>query len=130
MIRRDTPIQRAAHRYTSEGNGVEVVALDESEGAAPAITDSETVELARVAVRMEEAQQIPQDLGWAIERDTAGNRVVRLLQARPETVWANRTPSGTGSGLHGPTHPTPLGPQQTSENPSPWWPQSPSCSTT
>jgi pyruvate,water dikinase len=106
VTRRENQVQRSAYRYTGERAEVELVPISESKGATLAITDEEAVELARVAVRMEDAQRVPQDLEWAVDVDASGARVVRLLQARPETVWANR-PSGrdSGSGLHGKTHP-------------------------
>lgn len=106
ITRRSDQLQRNVYRYTGERAEVELVPLSESEGAAPSITDAEAVELARVAIQMEDAQGVPQDLEWAIDIDAAGTRAVRLLQARPETVWANR-PVGTdsGSGLHGTTLP-------------------------
>jgi pyruvate,water dikinase len=106
VTRRVYQVQRSAYRYTGEGAEIELMSLSESDGAAPAITDGEAVELARVAILMENAQGVPQDLEWAVDVDAAGTRAVRLLQARPETVWANR-PAGndSGSGLHGTTHP-------------------------
>jgi rifampicin phosphotransferase len=105
--RREHRVQRYAHRFAGGSGRVEVVKLAEEHGAAPAISDAEAAELARVAIRMEEVQGGPQDLEWAVALDADGSRVVRLLQARPETVWSNRayTLSGVQSTLHGPTHP-------------------------
>lgn len=106
VTRRTDQVQRAAYRYIGERAEVELVPLSESEGATPSISNEEAVELARVAIRMEDAQRVPQDLEWAVDADVEGTRAIRLLQARPETVWANR-PAGndSGSGLHGTTRP-------------------------
>jgi len=106
VSRRSDQLQRSAYRYTGTRGEVELVPLSEVEGAAPSISDAEAVELARVAIQMEDAQGVPQDLEWAVDADPQGARTVRLLQARPETVWANR-PAGSdsGSGLHGTTRP-------------------------
>lgn len=107
VARHDAALQRNAYRYTDGHDGVGVVGLTVAEGSAPAISDAEAVELARVAIRMERIQKVEQDLEWAIDAAPEGGRKVWLLQARAETVWANRAPdaSASGSGLHWPTRP-------------------------
>jgi phosphohistidine swiveling domain-containing protein len=98
--------QQQAHRYSADAGGIEIVDLDPEVGDTPAITTAEAVELARFAIAMEEAQGGPRDLEWAVAL-VGGQRVVRLLQSRPETVWANREstlPSGPTT-LHGDSHP-------------------------
>lgn len=107
VTRREHRVQRYAHRYADGPGRVEVVRLAQEHGAASPVTDAEVAELARVAIRMEEVQGCPQDLEWAVGPDTDGARAVRLLQTRPETVWANRPPVAYGvpSTLHGRTRP-------------------------
>jgi phosphohistidine swiveling domain-containing protein len=71
----------------------------------PALLPQEAVELARIAIRMEQQQGCPQDLEWAIDVDDAGDRRIWLLQSRPETVWANRSTVSRSPALHGPSYP-------------------------
>ncbi|HWJ11740.1 MAG TPA: PEP/pyruvate-binding domain-containing protein, partial [Nocardioides sp.] len=85
--------QSTRHRYDAEAGAVVVETLPADLGRSPAITDAEAVALAAIAVRMEESQGMPQDLEWAIGRGPDGARTLFLLQARPETVWANRGPA-------------------------------------
>ena len=95
-----------AHRYDETSSRTEFFALTPDLRGAPALSAGEAVELAKVAVTMEQAQGCPQDLEWAIGRDTSGARNVYLLQSRPETVWTHR--SGIGDrppALHGASHP-------------------------
>jgi rifampicin phosphotransferase len=107
VTRREEQIQRSAYLCTGPQYEVGVVTLTEAEGARPAISDAEAIELARVAIRMEDMQNVAQDLEWAIDVDADGRRTARLLQARPETVWSNRASpaSAATSGLHGHTRP-------------------------
>lgn len=98
--------QNDAYRYDS-GGAVTRQPLPAELRDAPALSPAEAVELARIAIRMEQKQGCPQDLEWAIDRDDTGARRIWLLQSRPETVWANRSPepSNRPPALHGPTHP-------------------------
>lgn len=98
--------QTRAHRYSDALGTVEVVDLDAGVGASAAITDAEAAELAAIALAMEEAQGVPQDLEWAIGVES-GVRTIHLLQARAETVWAHRgsiLPDGPTT-LHGVSRP-------------------------
>jgi len=105
VARSEVAQQNQAYLYDADG-AVVLVALPAERQQQPAISDEEAVELAAIAIRMEEVQGCPQDLEWAIDRDSTGARSIRLLQSRPETVWANRavaTPDQPTS-LHGVTH--------------------------
>jgi phosphohistidine swiveling domain-containing protein len=98
--------QTEAYRYDTDGVVCrQPLAADLRD--QPALLPQEAVELARIAIRMEQKQGCPQDLEWAIDLDEAGNRKIWLLQSRPETVWANRSPqsSNRSPALHGPTRP-------------------------
>jgi len=87
--------QTTRHRYDEEAGAVIVEPLPADLRSTPAITDAEASALAAIAVRMEDSQGIPQDLEWAICRGPDGARTLFLLQARPETVWANRGPAAS-----------------------------------
>jgi phosphohistidine swiveling domain-containing protein len=98
--------QTDAYRYDADGT-VRLQPLAAELRDQPAISPAEAVELARIAMRMEQKQRCPQDLEWAIDHDDTGARRIWLLQSRPETVWANRSPESSNRppALHGPTHP-------------------------
>ena len=64
----------------------------------PCLTDDEARALAAVGRRVEEHYGVPQDIEWALLGDDPacpplhGDPAdrIRLLQSRPETVWAAR----------------------------------------
>jgi pyruvate,water dikinase len=65
----------------------------------PCLTDDEARALAAVGRRVEEHYGVPQDIEWALLGDDPacpplhGDPAdhIRLLQSRPETVWAARS---------------------------------------
>ena len=78
ILRRDIP--RKEHKlvcYAEEGIGRQD--LSEEEGGRASLLDEQAWELARLAVRLEEHYQTPQDIEWAIEEDGS----IVLLQCRP-----------------------------------------------
>ena len=69
------------------GGGVREAAVDQTRRQSPAVSDDELMALADLAQSVEAHYGRPQDIEWAIARDTGE---IFLLQSRPETVWANR----------------------------------------
>ncbi len=65
------------------GKTVETVDVDEEESDRFSITDNEVIELARMAVTIEEHYKRPMDIEWG--RDGEDGKLY-ILQARPETV--------------------------------------------
>ncbi|MBV9582696.1 MAG: PEP/pyruvate-binding domain-containing protein [Chloroflexi bacterium] len=53
----------------------------------PCMTDAEVLQLASLGKQMEQTMGRPQDIEWAID----AARQVFLLQARPETVWSQKS---------------------------------------
>ena len=104
VTRLESVHQTDAYRYDAEGV-VRLQPLAAELHDKPAISPEEAVELARIAIRMEQQQGCPQDLEWAIDLDDTGARSIWLLQSRPETVWANRSTVHRPPALHGPTRP-------------------------
>jgi rifampicin phosphotransferase len=105
VTRVESAHQTDAYRYDADGI-VRRRPLAPELQDRPALLPHEAVELAGIAIRMEQKQGCPQDLEWAIDLDDTGTRRIWLLQSRPETVWANRSTSvNRPSALHGPTHP-------------------------
>jgi len=54
------------------------------------LSDEEVVELARLGRAVERRYGAPQDIEWGIDERLPFPESVRLLQARPETVWSRR----------------------------------------
>ena len=74
-----------AHKPTRLGSaGTEPV--PDAERDLPCLTDDELAELLRIGRAVETAAGAPQDGEFAVDDDG-----VHLLQARPETVWSQRT---------------------------------------
>jgi pyruvate,water dikinase len=90
ILRREIAEKRtAAIRDPSTGRGVAVVEVEEGRRAQPSLSDPEIAELVRLGRAVEKAAGTPQDGEFAVlDGQPPGN--VRLLQARPETVWAIR----------------------------------------
>jgi pyruvate, water dikinase len=65
--------------------GTESVPVAETLRRAPCMTDEQLQALRQIARKVERHYGRPQDIEWAVERDT--NEVL-LLQSRPETVWS------------------------------------------
>src|SRR5216683_4076244 len=55
--------------------------------SAPCLTDNEAVELAKLALDIEDHYGVPQDIDFAIEEGKTGNAVY-IVQSRPETFWS------------------------------------------
>jgi pyruvate,water dikinase len=67
-------------------HGVAAVEVDPADRDRACLDDPQILELARLAVRVEQHHGTPQDIEWALTRD---GRFV-LLQSRPETTWRAR----------------------------------------
>jgi len=46
--------------------------------------------LAEIGLLLEKAFEKPQDIEWAIDKDTPGKAKIMILQSRPETVWSDK----------------------------------------
>jgi len=69
--------------------------VEPERAARPVLDAAQLRAVAELAKRAERHYGCPQDVEWAL-RDGA----VVLLQSRPETVWANRTPAPATAGLY------------------------------
>ncbi|HEX7082831.1 MAG TPA: PEP/pyruvate-binding domain-containing protein [Gaiellaceae bacterium] len=69
------------------GGGTATVAVDDERRSLPCLEPEELAALVDMARRVERHYGCHQDVEWAIDRATGE---LRLLQARPETVWARR----------------------------------------
>lgn len=74
------------HVPVTEG-GVRSVPVAAELRQAPCLSDAELDALRTIARNVERHYGAPQDIEWAVERDT--NQIF-LLQSRPETVWSTK----------------------------------------
>lgn len=81
---RDISDKHHQHVPVAEG-GVRSVPVAAELRQAPCLSDAELDALRTIARQVERHYGAPQDIEWAVERDT--NRIF-LLQSRPETVWS------------------------------------------
>ncbi len=68
---------------STTGKTVNTVDVDEADSHAFSLTDTDIIELARMAVTIEEHYQRPMDIEWGKDGDDGK---IYILQARPETV--------------------------------------------
>lgn len=91
VVKRDISDKAIEHVADPSGSGVREQAVDEKRRLAPCLPDESIAELWQIARSVEKHYATPQDIEWAICRDAeTGKQVVRVLQSRPETVWAGR----------------------------------------
>jgi pyruvate,water dikinase len=75
-----------ARQVPAEGGGIHEVANEAAIATQPCLTDEQLMALREIGRRVERHYGKPQDIEWALDRE--GD--VRLLQSRPETVWATK----------------------------------------
>jgi len=83
LLRREVSAKRVRIVAAPDG-GTRAERLADDRAAAPALSDAQAVELARLAARIEEAAGVPQDVEWAL----ADGRFF-ILQSRPVTAAAD-----------------------------------------
>ncbi|MEZ0320010.1 MAG: phosphoenolpyruvate synthase [Pyrobaculum sp.] len=66
------------------------VELPEDRARAPALTDEEVVELAKMAIKLEQHYGHALDIEFAVDADMKFPQNLFILQARPETVWSRK----------------------------------------
>lgn len=77
------------------GGGVEEQKVADDMAGKPSITDEQAQELARYAMAIEKHYGCYMDIEWAVdERDGS----LKILQARPETVWSKKNKENKESG--------------------------------
>ena len=74
----------------SGDKGVRTVQTSDAERVARTLTPDEVLTLARWGVAIEDHYGMPMDVEWAKDGETGD---IFVVQARPETVWAGRTPT-------------------------------------
>lgn len=80
-------------RPSASGDGTVTEAVPDELRRVPCLTDAEIGELVRVAKRLEVYYGHALDIEWALANHEGFPDNLYVLQARPETVWSNRTPA-------------------------------------
>lgn len=70
-----------------EDGGVEEHKMTDDRANAPSITDDQVKELAKIALAIEKHYGCYMDIEWAVDRR---DDQIKILQARPETVWSRK----------------------------------------
>jgi pyruvate,water dikinase len=76
-----------AEQLPKAGGGIEEVPVPEERRKTACLSDDELQALRAVGRQCEKHYGKPQDIEWAVERETGR---ILLLQSRPETVWSAR----------------------------------------
>ncbi len=77
--------EKLIHHVPIPLGGTESIPVPEELRRAPCMSDPELQALRTIARKVERHYGRPQDIEWAVERDTSQ---ILLLQSRPETVWS------------------------------------------
>ena len=78
---------KAIEHLPRASGGTQAADVPEERRRAPSLSDEELQALRTIARRVERHYGRPQDIEWAVARDTAE---ILLLQSRPETVWSQK----------------------------------------
>ncbi len=90
---RDISDKALMHQPSAAG-GVVDAPVEEHLRRTPCLSDEELQALRAVGRRVEKHYGRPQDIEWAVERQS--NHIL-LLQSRPETVWSNKDSQATAA---------------------------------
>ncbi|MFP3064515.1 MAG: pyruvate, water dikinase [Sulfolobus sp.] len=87
--------KRVSHKvikivYNQQTKSNEVIELRGQEADTISISDEEAVELAKMALKIEEHYKRPMDIEWAIDADLKFPDNIFIVQARPETYWSSK----------------------------------------
>ena len=88
----DIANKRHAYRFVEAAGEVQRIEVPTAEQGVRSLGSDVVIELARFGRRIEEAFGRPMDIEWAVSTDPSSKRPeIFMLQARPETVWSNRS---------------------------------------
>ena len=88
--RRDVSDKATAHAPERGTGGVREVEVEADRRQRTCLDDGQLAQLWKLGRDVERHYGCPQDIEWAVPRQSAGGEPVYLLQSRPETVWAKR----------------------------------------
>lgn len=85
-IRSRSIADKAIEHVPDVQGGVRELEVDAARRKACCLSDAQLHALAQIGRSVEKHYGAPQDIEWALDQDDS----IRLLQSRPETVWATR----------------------------------------
>jgi pyruvate,water dikinase len=100
VLARSVSPQAIEYRLDATGAAVAAVPADRRDG--PCLPDEDVAEVARLAKRLERRRGRPLDIEWAVGSGASCAEALRIVQARPETVWSRRVPAPIVPPLAGP----------------------------
>jgi pyruvate,water dikinase len=85
----EIPVREVSDKHVQHlprlDGGIENVPVPGELRTAPCLSDTQLLALRDIAVRVERHYRRPQDIEWAVDRESDE---IFLLQSRPETVWS------------------------------------------
>jgi pyruvate, water dikinase len=84
ILEREVQQKTHEYRFDAERRAVALMEIADARGGECSLTEEEAIAIATLGKRIERHRGAPQDLEWAIGHDGS----LKLLQARPETVWS------------------------------------------
>jgi len=90
VIKRTISDKEICYTVDHETHSSVVTKVPEERRKIQSATDHELIELARMGKAIEKHYGRPMDIEWAIDKDMPQGGNVFILQARPETVWADK----------------------------------------
>jgi len=90
LVERIITTKEVAYIVDHETHSSKRVDLPAERQNIQSIVDEEIAELARMGKIIEKHYGAPMDIEWAVDNDMAAGGNIFILQARPETVWANK----------------------------------------
>jgi pyruvate,water dikinase len=91
IVTREISDKLLEHTADPSGSGVREQEVDDARRRVSCLSDNEIWDLWQIARTVEKHYGAPQDIEWAIcTQADSRERIVILLQSRPETVWATR----------------------------------------
>jgi pyruvate,water dikinase len=91
IVSRNVSAKIIEHVPDRAHGGVRELSVDAVRQSTACLTDDVIKRLWQIARRVEQHYGAPQDIEWAVPRESAlSEKPLYVLQSRPETVWANR----------------------------------------
>lgn len=89
-VERTISTKEVAYMVDHEAHASKLVALPAERRKVQSIVDEDVTELARMGKIIEKHYGSAMDIEWAVDNDMTSGGNLFILQARPETVWANK----------------------------------------
>ncbi len=98
LVERTITTKEVAYIVDHKTHSSKLVELPAERQNIQSIVDEEITELARMGKIIEQHYGAPMDIEWAVDKDMASGGNIFILQARPETVWANKKSESVSGG--------------------------------